>query len=162
MKQIILAMLVSLIAGQATALSCLRPDPIETFQRLATDPERYFVIYGTLTFDKTALPQGSNDFGQTPVPDAIAGRFEGLGLSRAGFVTPYESDVLLQVTCAGPWCGSAQSGREAVYFVPASDAPVTLQAGPCGGMIFYDPSEADLDMLTSCMQGGFCEPALQQ
>lgn len=158
MKAAILAIMLVLVSGPLQALSCLRPDPIETFQRLAAEPESYFVLYGTLTFDEGALPVGTNDFEEIAPPDPIPARFEGKGLSKAGFATPYVSNVLLQVTCAGPWCGSARSGAEAIYFVPASDPPVTMQAGACGGMIFEDPAPAVLEVLTSCMQGGPCTP----
>jgi len=154
----LLAVALALTATQATALSCMRPDPIETFQRLAAAPESYFVISGVLTFDEDDLPEPTGGFDDPP-PEPIAGRFVGKGLSQAGFATPYVSDVLLQIGCAGPWCGSAQSGVEGVFFVPAGGAPVTLQAEPCGGMIFYEPAPAVLDMLTSCMQGGTCSPA---
>ena len=158
MRAVFLAMLLVVISGPATALSCMRPDPVATFQRLAAAPESYFVLYGTLVFDETALPQGTNDFAPA-APDPIPARFVGKGLSQSGFVTAYVSDVLLQVTCAGPWCGSARSGGEAIYFVPASDPPVTMMAGPCGGMIFDDPKPEVIEMLTSCMQGGACTPA---
>ena len=158
MKALITTLLLIAFASPSFALSCLRPDPIETFERLAAAEETYFVIYGQFTFDEDALPQGVNSFEQTEDPDPIPAWFDGLGLSRVGFVTPYRSHVQLEVTCAGPWCGSARNGGQAVYFVPATDSPVTLQAGPCGGMIFDDPAPAVLEMLTSCMQGGSCEP----
>ena len=157
MKPLLLAASLAMIAGQSHALSCMRPDPIETFQRLAEAPESYFVLYGRLSFDETALPDGVS-MDQFREPDPIVARFAGKGLSRDGFTINYASDAILQVTCAGPWCGSARSGVDAVYFVPASDPPVTMQAGPCGGMIFEEPSAAVLEMLTTCMQGGACSP----
>ena len=158
MKSFILAMLIVATGGQAYALSCLRPDPVETFQRLAGLSDDYFVLYGTLAFDQRALPRGSNNFEDNQDPNPIPARFVGKGLSQAGFATPYVSNVLLQVTCLGPWCGTPRSGGTALYFVPASDPPVTLQAEPCGGMIFDDPAPEVLEMLTTCMQGGTCAP----
>jgi hypothetical protein len=157
MKPLMTAAVLALISGQASALSCLRPDPIETFQRLAAAPDTYFVLHGVLSFDENALPEGTS-FDDVVEPDPIPGRFVGKGLTADGFTNTYVSNVQLQVTCAGPWCGTARSGVEAVYFVPASDPPVSLIAGPCGGMIFEDPSQAVLSMLTSCMQGGNCSP----
>lgn len=157
MKPLLFAAALASIGVQAQALSCLRPDPVATFQRLAAAPESYFVLYGQLTFDQADLPPGvSQD--QMRTPDPIAARFTGKGLTREGFTNPYESDVTLQIGCAGPWCGSARRGVDAIYFVEATDPPVTMQAGPCGGMIFEEPSEAVLDMLTSCMQGAACSP----
>ncbi len=155
MKPLLLAAALAMISGQANALSCLRPDPIETFKRLAAAPESYFVLYGELTFDEAQLPDGVS-MNQMREPDPIPARFEGKGLTRQGFTNDYFSDVNLQIGCAGSWCGSARSGGDAIYFVAATDPPVTMQAGACGGMIFEDPSEAVLDMLTTCMQGGPC------
>ncbi|MEO1640859.1 MAG: hypothetical protein AAFU41_16585 [Pseudomonadota bacterium] len=152
-----LAMAASLSAGtQAQALSCMRPDPISTFAFLAAESDPYFVIYGTLIFDEALLPTGvSNQQSQEPAP--IPARFDGKGLSSEGFVNDYVSDMILQVTCAGPWCGTAQSGVEAVIFV-ASEQPITVEAGACGGRIFENPDQATLDALTTCMQGGPCSP----
>ena len=155
MKPVLFAALLAMVTSQANALSCMRPDPIETFQRLAAAPESYFVLYGILSFDEDALPAGvSNE--NTRNPDPIPGRFVGKGLTVNGFTNTYMGQVYLQVGCVGPWCGSARSGVQAVYFVPASERPVSLQAEPCGGMIFEEPSDAILSMLTSCMQGGTC------
>jgi len=155
MRLIFLFAALSVLAGQAMALSCVRPDPIRTFQQVAAAPERYFVLYGQLDFDEGALPSGvAIEDVREPAP--ISAQFRGKGLTRQGFTSDYISPVNLQIGCAGPWCGSARSGVDAIYFVLAEDPPVTMQAGPCGGMIFEEPDQATLDMLTSCMQGGTC------
>jgi len=155
MRSLVTSAMIATMATQSAALSCLRPDPIETFQRLAAAEESYFVLKGTLTFDETALPPSVGD-NQTIVPEPIPGFFVGSGLTKDGFVSDYVSNVLLQINCAGPWCGSARSNVDAIWFVPFSDPPATLLAGPCGGMTFYDPSEAVVAMLESCMAGGTC------
>lgn len=146
-----------LATTQVSALSCMRPDPIMTFQFLASEPEPYFVIYGTLDFDAALLPPALSD-DQMRIIGPIPAQFTGKGLSGAGFVTDYVSPVSLQITCAGQWCGAAQSGVSSVIFVEASEAPVTITAGPCGGRIFENPSDAVLQTLTRCMQGGPCSP----
>lgn len=156
MKALSLALGLIALASQAAALSCIRPDPMATFQRVAAAEEAYYVLYGQLTFDEAALPQGLLN-GSDPMPDPIPARFEGKGLTKQGFTSDFISPVNLQIQCAGPWCGSARSGAEAVYFVLADD-PVTFIADPCGGMIFQDPPQATLDALTTCMQGGACSP----
>jgi hypothetical protein len=157
MKSVILATGLMALAGQATALSCVRPDPIATFQQVAAAPEAYFVLYGQLTFDESALPAGvSQNSVREPAP--IPAQFVGKGLTTEGFTNDYISPVTLQVGCAGPWCGSARSGVDALYFVRANEPPVTMQASPCGGMIFEEPDQATLDAITACMQGGPCLP----
>ena len=155
MKPIFLAAFLAVISGQAHALSCMRPDPIMTFKQVAAAPENYFVLYGELTFDEDLLPDTSTDIRERAV-DPIPGQFRGKGLTRNGFTSDYISPVNLEIGCVGPWCGSARSGGDALYFVQATDVPVTMIAGACGGMIFPEPSQAVLDMLTSCMQGGAC------
>lgn len=157
MKPILLAAALAMISGQVHALSCMRPDPIETFKRIAAAPEDYFVLYGELTFDESLLPSGVLD-NRIGAPGPISAQFDGLGLTRQGFTSSYVSPVTLEIGCAGPWCGSAASGVDALYFVRATDPPVTMVAGACGGMIFEKPPQAVLDMLTSCMQGGACSP----
>ncbi|SFS21027.1 hypothetical protein [Yoonia litorea] len=156
-RLLITTVLCAAFATQSVALSCLRPDPIETFKRLAAAEESYFVLRGTLTFDEAALPPsvGDNDMAQ---PDPIPGFFVGSGLSKQGFTTDYVGNVLLQVNCAGPWCGSARSNVEAVWFVPFSDPPAILQADPCGSMTFFEPTDAVVTMLESCMADGTCVP----
>lgn len=160
MKAPMIAAMLALTTGQAHALSCMRPDPIETFQRVAAAEESYFVLSGTLTFDETLLPPGVS---QNPIgtPAVIPAQFSGKGLTSDGFVNDYISPINLQITCAGPWCGSAQSGMEAVFFVEATRPLATVIADPCGGMIFSRVSAATKDMLTSCMAGGTCTPLPQ-
>ena len=155
MKTLLGAAALAMITGQVHALSCLRPDAVETFQRLAAAEESYFVLFGELTFDEARLPaSASND--QTRPSTVIPAQFAGNSLTARGFTNAYSRDVNLQITCAGQWCGSAQSGIDAVYFVPSGETPATLTAGPCGGMLFPEPTQAVLDMLTSCMAGGPC------
>lgn len=158
MKPILLAAALATVSAQAHALSCMRPDPIQTFQNVAASPDGYFVLYGQLSYDESDVPVRDLAQQRAGDPPPIAARFEGKGLTRQGFTNDYVSDVRLQIGCASVWCGSARSGVDAVYFVRADDPPVTMTATPCGDMIFEEPSQATLDMLTSCMQGGTCSP----
>ena len=159
MKAPMLAVALAAIAGQATALSCMRPDPIRTFQELAAAEERYFVLSGTLTFDQSLLPEPVS---QLPEDDlTVPAQFTGKGLTQDGFVNDYVSPINLQITCAGPWCGTVESGTEAVFFVQATQPLATVIADPCGGMIFPRISDAEKEMLTSCLAGNRCEPLAQ-
>ncbi|MCK0096091.1 hypothetical protein MWU60_10965 [Yoonia sp. F2084L] len=157
MKSLLLAAALATVSAQAQALSCMRPDPIRTFQQVAAAPESYYVLYGQLRFDEADLPV--RDLSQQlRNPEPITARFEGKGLTRQGFTSDYQSDVMLQIDCASIWCGGARSGVDAVYFVRVTEPLVTMYATPCGDMIFEEPSQATLDMLTTCMQGGDCSP----
>ncbi|SFR31652.1 hypothetical protein SAMN04488005_0130 [Yoonia tamlensis] len=153
MKKVTLTLTFALMAGQLQALSCMRPDPVAAFAQIAQAPEPYYVLYGRLSFDETALPAGFRDtFDGEPAP--IPARFEGKGLTNAGFTSDFISPAQLQVECAANYCGTAQSGIDALFFVRADQTPVTMIAGPCGGMIFPEPSQALRDQITACMQGG--------
>ena len=155
MKPTLCAAVLAMISGQAHALSCIRPDPIETYKRVVAAPESYFVLYGELVFDESLLPLGTRNISD-PLPAPIAAEFNGTGLTRQGFTSTYVSPVTLEIRCVANWCGSASSGGNALYFVEASEPPVTMVAEACSSMIFPEPSQAVLDMLTSCMQGGAC------
>ena len=156
MRTLVLSILLASLAGQAAALSCIRPDPIATFNRLAAEEEAYYILLGEIRFDEALLPDGFNNTRQSD-PDPIPTLFAGLGLGEKGFTIPYHAPANLQIQCYGPWCGGAADGMRAVFFVPASNPPVTLLADPCGQMIFSEPSDAVLDMLASCMRGDACE-----
>ncbi|MFN3661496.1 hypothetical protein [Yoonia sp.] len=145
------------VAGQVQALSCLAPDAVRTFIELDAASETYVVLHGSLSFDENNLPPFVQD---DPVPDPapIMAEFTGKGLTTDGFTFDYTGPVVLQVTCAGPWCGTAQSDQDAVIFVAADETPVTVTADPCGGRLFYNPTPETIAMLTSCMQGGACSP----
>jgi hypothetical protein len=150
---IAVAMLV--MSGQAQALSCLPADAVRTFAELDAAPEAYIVLHGTLTFDESTLPPFVQDE-PFDAPSPIPAEFNGKGLTADGFTVDRATPMLLQLTCAGPWCGTAQSGQEAIIFVPVSEAPMTVTVGPCGGQFFPDPAPETLAMLTTCMQGGDC------
>ncbi len=153
MKSILLAAAIAMTAGQAQALRCIAPDPLRTFSQIAAAPEDYYVLYGLLTFDEAKLPVGLREMG-AGLPAPIAAQFRGKGLTQAGFTSDYISPVTLQIDCMTNYCGTAQSGIDALYFVRADPTPVTMVASPCREWIFPEPTQAVLDQLTACMQGG--------
>ncbi|MEL6681447.1 MAG: hypothetical protein AAFQ09_02235 [Pseudomonadota bacterium] len=161
MRTTLTAVVLAVMGNDALALSCIRPDPISTFKQLAAAPESYFVLQGELTFDESALPPSIRDVsGDAPTP--IRAQFNGLGLTKDGFTATYVSPVTLEISCAGPWCGSARSGGDAIYFVEATTPLATVLADPCGSRIFAEPSQDTLNTLVSCMQGGPCSPQALQ
>ena len=89
-------------------------------------------------------------------PDPIPGYFKGKGLTHDGFMARFETPVQLQVSCAGNWCGGAQSGGDALYYIRVDQGAYTIEARPCGGLIFDNPSAEVLDQLTACMNGQDC------
>lgn len=156
MKQIFIAAIVSLVAGQAAALSCMQADPVATYNRLAADEATYYVLYGTLDFDAKQQPQGVVNEERNPAP--IAAKFTGMGLSETGFDRDFSRDVTVQPLCAGPWCGNAPVGIASLIFGEVVGDDIIIAAEPCGGMIFSEPTQAVRDSMTACM-GGDCVSA---
>ncbi len=151
MKHILIAAIATMIAGQAAALSCSRPDPARTFNALSTDEATYYVLYGTLDFDTQKLPQGVTN--EERNPDPIPARFTGKGLSETGFDHDFTRDVTVQPLCAGPWCGSAPANVASLIFAKAVGDDIIIEASPCGGTIFPEPTKDTLDSMTACMAG---------
>lgn len=143
------------LAGPVQALSCLPTDPAATFVAMTAESEGFILLQGSLDFDSSALP-AFIETDPTPAPAPIAATFTGTELTAAG---PGEVTIIpatLQISCAGPWCGSASSGQEAVIFATGDSDAITIYAGPCGGQVFYDPTPAMIATLTTCLQGGTC------
>lgn len=149
MKSLVLACMVSLIAGQATALSCMRPDPTASFARASASDDTYYVLYGTLDFDASALPQDVEN--RARQPDPVPAVFRGNGVSKTGFNLRLDVPVTLQSVCAGPWCGTTQPNTPALIFARVRDDQIVVEIGPCGGQVFLEPSQADLTAMTQCM-----------
>uniref|UniRef100_A0AAN0NKK3 Uncharacterized protein n=1 Tax=Yoonia rhodophyticola TaxID=3137370 RepID=A0AAN0NKK3_9RHOB len=78
MKSAILATCFLAIGSQAVALSCVRPDPIATFQTVAAAPEPYFVLLGVLETGDSKLPPSIRNGGEGE-PEPISGYFRGRG-----------------------------------------------------------------------------------
>lgn len=151
MKILVTAALGMLIAGQAAALSCMQPDPVRTFNQVAADDATYYVLYGTLDFDPKLQPQGVVNEERNPSP--VPARFAGKGLSETGFDRDFVRDVVLQPVCAGPWCGNAPLDVPSLIFAKVTGDTIIIEASPCGGAIFPEPSKAALDRMTACMSG---------
>ncbi len=151
MKHLALSIGLMAITGQAAALSCARPDPVSTFERLAAEPDAtYVVLLGELGFDASLLPQGVENRARDP--DPITAIFQGHGLGYDGFTVVQDRTITLQSTCAGPWCGSAAPDRTLLMFAQIEDDNLTVVAGPCGGRIFA-PSDTAIDAMQACING---------
>ena len=139
------------LAGPAQALSCLRPDPATSFATASASDLPYLVMTGELT-----APPASGTTEQQPV--SILARLTGHGLTNAGFTVPYDGDVVLDVTCAGPWCGALPASGPVVAFARIDGPTPVIEMSACGGWLFPDPDRATLDLLTDCINGKACSP----
>ena len=159
MKAVYAAMF-SLLAGEAGALSCLRPDGVSSFQRADEQSETIYLLRGVLSFDERLLPE-TDMLNQEQAPDPISARFEGHALGADGFTVPYARELTLQPLCAGPWCGGAQSDEDALIFATVAGDDLIVEANPCGGTIFYNVTEEMVRQVTSCMAGDCSAQPLQ-
>ncbi len=155
-------MALAALGSPLQALSCLPTDPLLTFAEMTAESEGFILLHGTLDFDTDALP-AFIETDPTPAPAPIDATFTGTELTATGDSAVMTIPATLQITCAGPWCGSASSGQEAVIFAAGDTDAIDVFIGPCGGQVFYDPTPEMVAALTACLQDGACSPQeLQQ
>lgn len=161
MKALALAAAIAAAAGPASALSCMRPDPVRAFTAASGSDARFVVVIGTFTFDEDKLPGGMimDGSGAEPRPDPIPARFKGFGLTLDGFTTPMDMSMTVQPVCFGPWCGGMASGLETLAFLRREGTGYVVEADPCGGWVFPEPSRAVRQQMVDCLRGESCEPA---
>ena len=146
------------LSSQAHALSCMRPDIAKTMETAKTSDDLYYILVGT--FQSTPPPK-------TYKPNAPNAPLNGIGEHRVeawfdGRVLSnnpkYDSPVSrmpidVDVTCGGPWCGSApRNGTEVIAFVKARPGQaMLLSAGPCPDKVYrLDPKKSHIKKLRSC------------
>ncbi|MFZ3581602.1 hypothetical protein ACOI1H_05440 [Loktanella sp. DJP18] len=138
-----------LLAGQAQALSCLAPDPLASFTNASASDMPYLVLTGDLA---TPSATGVTE----PQPTTRTAQLTGFELTADGFTVPFDGEVLLDVTCAGPWCGALPASGPIVAFARIDGPVPVIEMSACGGWLFADPDQATLDHLTECMNGKTC------
>lgn len=142
-------------AGQASALSCVRPDVAGTFQSVSAPEDTYIVLLGTFSF---ATPPPQTGLALNPESISLPARFDGQYLGPERFVDGPAFDITLNFTCAASWCGSMRSdaGRSLAFARQTSQGYV-LDVGPCGGRVFTRVVDADVQRVEACMRGEACE-----
>ena len=153
MKHLLVA-IAALAGTQAQALSCLRPDPVNSFLAANESPETYVILRGRVAEAEILIPPVVGKDQSHPVP----GWFIGQALTSTGFDQPLETPVTVQVLCAGPWCGSMLPEEDLIIFATLTDGVYEIQAGPCDGAAFQPSPETEA-LLLSCFQGAACVPA---
>ncbi|MFQ6546430.1 hypothetical protein AADZ90_000625 [Aestuariibius sp. 2305UL40-4] len=155
------ALMLAAFATQAAALSCMRPDIARTYQYAAESEDLYSVVMGEFVFDESAMPDAvlSSARGFDKDVTEIPARFTGRQLSRNGFATDYDVEVVLEVQCLGQWCGGMAEGETVIAFLRHGGETPVLDVTPCGETVFTDPDQAQISMAISCINGGTCGPA---
>lgn len=149
------------IAGQASALSCMRPDLARSFNEAADDPDRaYVLVTGKLLPNGPlpAPPEPGNGTERAAVSAEMI--FEGRIFGQDGVGEADRYPVTVTAICLGPWCGD----------FPETDAPMatlfqtgpeglSLLSGPCGGATHPNPTEEQIAALERCIANGRCSLA---
>ena len=147
------AAMAALSAGPALSLSCVPPDPVATFVKAEQSEDAYAVLYGRFDFDASLMP----DFDDRPTEEDISpvpATFSGMALDTDGFTIPYTTDLWIEPTCAGIWCGSMAPADNVLAFVrDRGDGTYALDLGPCPFWVHFDPSQEVLDKMTACLNG---------
>ena len=151
--------LVSLLvaATQVSALSCVMPDPAETFRMAQESPDRFIVLYGTLAADPSAFVTDDTD--PAPDPDPVPGTFSGRSLTIDGFTRDASGPVTLRPTCAASWCGGFPGTGPVLAFARTMPAGLELELDACAQWVFPDPSQAVLDLMAECLRSDGSCPA---
>ena len=147
-----------LAAGQASALSCMRPDAVTSYQSAAGAEESYVVLWGDFTFEATEQPEVEDINAPEPAPAVVAG-FEGRSIDAGGFGTEFTAPVTLEPSCLAAWCGGFPEPGTGLAFARIVEDRLVIDLGPCGGWFFQDPAPEDIARVEACNAGGACEVA---
>jgi len=148
-------MALSLAAGQASALSCIRPDVAAAFNYVAEADDSFVVLRGTFDFPPSQLP----DPAAPPLAKKIQATFKGNLLTAGGFTDEVEAPVTLALTCSGPWCGRISPNTDYIAYVLQLESELILDVGPCYQFAFPNPTDELVARVEQCAAGGDCTPA---
>ncbi|MEM9435899.1 MAG: hypothetical protein AAGA15_02575 [Pseudomonadota bacterium] len=153
-----IAVFVSLAASQAAALSCLPTDVATSYRQADAAEEEFVIALGRFSFDAMALKPlpPAND---TPPSREVTARFTGGLFTGRNFSFETEVDVTIEALCHGPWCASMVPEVESLAFIERQGDTYALTISPCGGRLFSEPAQAQLDQIVACHSGGSCPSA---
>ena len=153
---LVLAALIAL-AQPAVALSCMAPDIARDYQRAAQSNDTYIIVKGDLFFDETELPDRTDQRTSRARNSVdIDGWLAGYSLTKDGFTKRFERDVILRVSCLGPWCGGTAKG-EHLAFLKQEDRQWVVKISPCPGMTYASPTAEQEQKALACFRGEDCQ-----
>ena len=147
----LIATLFLTLPGTANALSCARPDVARSFHIANKASETYLIVLGEIEYLGKSLRKSTR-------PETRKARLRARAITRTGFSAWLDRDITVNITCAGPWCGSIPQGERLLIFLRQSAAGDVIDAQPCAQFVFTDPGQAEMRTLRSCLSGGHCEP----
>ncbi len=138
-----------LLAGPASALSCMDPDIVRSYEYAAEQEEIYFLIKGSIKLDgdqerpseRALLVPGD---GMEALLDPVYGSFTGEILYEGEFV-PFDTNIEVRINCVGQWCGDYPDEEEALYFASAAESNMWLSVEmPACTSTRFPVSDADI------------------
>lgn len=158
MRLLVFALLV--LPLPAFALTCLPYGVADAYLDAAEADEAYVPVLGELRFDPDLLPRVDWE-NQRDVPGTtlVPATFRGDALGTRGVPLPFETDVVLEVQCFGPWCPSPRPGRSLAFLRKTSFSYV-LHTNACGGFLFDQPSDEQIRQVRDCLAGRRCVPSV--
>lgn len=141
-----------LSASQAGALSCMRPNLAETFNRLQASDDIYNIAVGTLRITGKIPPYVEGR------PRSVSAEFSGRFMGLNGLGKPQTRALTLKTHCVAHWCGGIpnDAGTEQLLFLRQSDNGPVLDFGACPEGNVSSVTQSRLDLLQSCLKRGEC------
>lgn len=154
---------IMMIPNRASALSCARPDLLQTLEKAKASETTYHILVGRFVMQTPLRKHPENSNGglisqhqPSSAQASIINRsyFEGVSLA-----TKPRHDYLLsrfpvdiETSCVGPWCSSVPgSGQELIAFVEAREGmPPILKIPPCSSTTFA-AEEAKVKKIRQCL-----------
>ena len=152
----VLSVLGCLAPLPALALSCVPYGVPDAYQEAAAAEDGYVPVLGQIDFDPDLLPEVDwNNQQDVPPTTLIPATFRGDALSVRGVAQPFETDVVLEVQCFGPWCPQPRPGR-ALAFLRQTSHSYVLSTTACGGFLFDQPTASQIKEVEECLAGRAC------
>lgn len=145
-----------LFATQAGALTCLRSDPIRSFQAASGSADEFLILRGQFNFDPSQMPQ-SEVTGVLVLPQPVPAEFQGQSLTVDGFTNPIAGPITIMPICTGAFCGGLTPGADVIAFARKQGNIYVVETDPCGAWVFT-PDPVTEAALAACVRNEPCVP----
>ena len=144
------------VVEPASALSCLRIEPLEAYKSAARSDDSFVVVHGRLDFDRSKMPGAEQTDSMVPRPETtrLTAQVEGLFLDESGFRSRFGRLIDLKVQCVGPWCGLVGNGKRHLMFLRQVGPKYELLVNACPAWLFADPDRRVLNRIETCHAAG--------
>ncbi|MCP5088373.1 MAG: hypothetical protein GY952_16400 [Rhodobacteraceae bacterium] len=141
----------ALLGSQALALSCLQPNPAQSFNWFQESEDRYRLAVGQVNRLETPAPYFEGE------PRSVGASFGGRFFERNDRGAEVIFDLHIASTCLASWCGGFPEVKvPGIFFLKMNGDEATLEMPPCQGSFFALPAEVVIDTLQNCLQQGKC------